>query len=65
MGLAAEEANNANILNNQGQANFQGMANMEAKAANILNQFENAERTAVQQLDQLDQMISNLENQLS
>lgn len=62
--LAGQEANNANLLNTAGQANLQGMANVEARAANILSQFENAERNAVQQLDQLDQMVANLQSQL-
>lgn len=61
--LAAQEAKNANLLNTG--SNMPGMANLEAQAANILTHFERAEQNAVQQLNQLDQMITDLQNQLS
>ncbi|HEY8464634.1 MAG TPA: hypothetical protein VIM29_11590 [Bacillota bacterium] len=63
--LAGQEANNANLLNNAGTINLQAMANGEAQAATILSQFENAERHAVQQLDQLEQLVSQVQSQLS
>lgn len=63
--LAGQEANNANLLNNAGTINLQTMANGEAQAATILSQFENAERHAVQQLDQLEQLVSQVQSQLS
>lgn len=63
--LAGQEANNAHTLNNAGQPNLQGMANIEAQAASLLSQFETAEKNAVQQLDQLDQMLSQLQSQMN
>lgn len=63
--LAGQEANNAHTLSNAGQPNLQGMANIEAQAASLLSQFETAEKNAVQQLDQLDQMLSQLQSQMN
>lgn len=63
--LASQEQSHAQAFSNAGQANFQSMANAEAGAANLLNQFANAEKNAVQQLNQLDQYVVELQNRLS
>ncbi len=61
--LFHQEASEAADLNvNIGNA--PEMAQKDKRAADLLNQFTEAENHAVQQLDLLDQMLVNLQNQL-
>lgn len=62
--LSAMEAANQDMLTSGGSVNAQMMAGREGQAANNLGQLANAENGAAQQLAQLDQMLSELENQM-
>lgn len=63
--LAQDEKANQQVLAGARSPNYQATAAKEAHAASQLNQFASAENNAAAQLRQLNQLLTNLENQLS
>jgi hypothetical protein len=62
--LFQQEVSEAADLNNN-IGNVPEMAQRDKKAANILHQFADVEKNAVQQLDLLDKMLVDLQKQLT
>lgn len=62
--LSDMEAGNELTLRQGNLNNPQSMAQKEGQAANQLQNFANAEQNATRQLDQLNQLLSQIENQL-
>ena len=58
------EASNEMALNKGNLGNLQSLMQRENQASNMLGQFSQRESYAAQQLAQLDNMLSELENQL-
>lgn len=62
--LADMEASNELTLQQGTMGKAQTLAQREGQAANQLQDFANLEQNAVKQLDQVNQILSQIENQL-